>query len=403
MKKIASMMLLLLTLAACTKDPETKKEIVLDKNTATEQTIYADQTSTAKGISFHADAPWFVTVKEVATKAADNTPVDWITLSQYEGGAGDFTLTLTVKENKTQADRKAEISIVCGTTVIRIMIEQKATKENGEEMKPAGRKVKSIKGYELEDGHTAENVTEDYFASLIDFHYDASGRITEVNYKEKNYVVVEPVQPILASISTDGFSITNYHFNYLKDEQDGHDIIRISKSTEGDFREDISLDKNGRAYEVELHGGYRNYLLEYNKNNEIINTTFDCGDGRPDTRKMQWTNGNITECSWKYGQQGGDYTITYDNAVENNAYIDLANFMCFASNKATALMHATEAGNMLNCFGKRTKNMPARIVSKSNLNGDTGFKYKTDAEGNITTIIVLTESFETGVMFIEYE
>ena len=176
MKRITSIMLLLLTLAACTKDPETKNEIVLDKDTTTEQTIYADQTSTAKGISFHADADWFATVKEVATKATDNTPVDWITLSQYEGGAGDFTLTLTVKENHTQADRKAEISIVCGTTVIKVTIEQKATNKNGI-------KIKRVKTVEYVEAFGPQYAKESHNSNdnvKFTYSYDQEGRIAKV-------------------------------------------------------------------------------------------------------------------------------------------------------------------------------------------------------------------------------
>ena len=238
MKKIASMMLLLLTLAACTKDPETKKEIVLDKDTTTEQTIFADQTSTAKGISFHADAPWFATVTEIATKAADNTPVDWITLSQYEGGAGDFTLTLTVKENHTQADRKAEISIVCGTTVIKIMIEQKATKENGEEMKPdapqSAKIISEIISY-------SKNEKNEYKADAkVTFNYDKKGRLINMrhDFPESEY--------------KDAVKTLDFHYSYDKDSE-GNDIVKSDcKNVTFDgnswtYTEILTLDASGKA------------------------------------------------------------------------------------------------------------------------------------------------------------
>ena len=374
-------MLLLLTLAACTKDPETKKEIVLDKGTATEQTIFADQTSTSKGISFHADAPWFATVKEIATKATDNTPVDWITLSQYEGGSGDFTLTLTVKENHTQADRKAEISIICGTTVIKIMIEQKATKENGEEMAPAQLKIKTIRQYTLQNGVTAETVTDEHLNIQIDLKYDQSSRVVEQTWKEKTYEPEGPV-PAPTSRAAGQFDIQTSVFEYMN-----HDVIKISDS-KGKLLETIHLEKNGRAYSV------NNYKLVYNSNNELIDA---------DGTKMEWNGGNMTRCTWN-DEFGDDNIISYSE-VENNANIDLAYFACLYlfGTETTAFMHITEEGNILDCFGNRSKNMPSKLSSNKYADEETVFSYKTDTHGNITQIHVTENINDNSVIFIEYE
>jgi len=104
-----------------------KGGIVLDKGTQTEQVVYAnDKSGKNEGIKFTAQGPWKAEVKEVSTKAyAEAAPtVDWLALSQYSGDkAGDYTITLTLKQNFTGKTRKAEIRIICGDTVITITIE----------------------------------------------------------------------------------------------------------------------------------------------------------------------------------------------------------------------------------------------------------------------------------------
>ena len=117
-----------------------KGGIVLDKGTQTEQVVYAnDKSGKNEGIKFTAQGPWKAEVKEVSTKAdAEAAPtVDWLALSQYSGDkAGDYTITLTLKQNFTGKTRKAEICIICGDTVITITIEQKAEKSEVSDIYP---------------------------------------------------------------------------------------------------------------------------------------------------------------------------------------------------------------------------------------------------------------------------
>ena len=114
--------------------------IVLDKGTQTEQVVYAnDKSGKNEGIKFTAQGPWKAEVKEVSTKAdaAVAPTVDWLALSQYSGDkAGDYTITLTLKQNFTGKTRKAEICIICGDTVITITIEQKAEKSEVSDIYP---------------------------------------------------------------------------------------------------------------------------------------------------------------------------------------------------------------------------------------------------------------------------
>ena len=83
--------------------------------------------------------------RRAATKAASGK-VEWLELSAYSGGPGEYTLTLTLIENLTGKDRKATIEIRCGNDVITITVEQKATTEAGETPAP---KEKRLVRYEI--------------------------------------------------------------------------------------------------------------------------------------------------------------------------------------------------------------------------------------------------------------
>ena len=127
-------LLLAAFVAGCSDDDDAPRDLVLSDNTQTTQTVYADQTSgTGGGISFTALSDWTATVTDVTdTKATTDGTVDWLTLSAYSGGPGDYTLTLTLTENLTGQDRKAQIEIVCGASRITITVEQKGTTEGGD-------------------------------------------------------------------------------------------------------------------------------------------------------------------------------------------------------------------------------------------------------------------------------
>lgn len=160
-----------------------KGGIVLDKDTQTEQVVYAnDKSGKNEGIKFTAQGPWKAEVKEVSTKAdaAAAPTVDWLALSQYSGDkAGDYTITLTLKQNFTGKTRKAEIRIICGDTVITITIEQKAEKEDGKKL----RRVKSVIYRETYGDGYKEVTHENDFEQTYTYSYDEQGRVARVEVK----------------------------------------------------------------------------------------------------------------------------------------------------------------------------------------------------------------------------
>ena len=83
---------LLFGLAACSDDEEGNGSIMLTNGTQTSQTIYADETTdNSGGIHFTAAADWTASVIPVTSRAEGGSSVDWLSLSAYSGGPGEYT------------------------------------------------------------------------------------------------------------------------------------------------------------------------------------------------------------------------------------------------------------------------------------------------------------------------
>lgn len=174
---IGCFFMLALGLSGCSENEE-NKDIVLTGGTQTTQTVYADQTAgDANGIRFTAVSDWTVTVTEaVASTRTGGSSVDWLTLSAYSGGPGEYTLTMTIRENLTGQDRKAKIEIRCGADIITITVEQKGTTEDGEIPEPQGNRLSRMEF----TGINSPN--PDYYTKLIlTFAYNAEGKLAEMH------------------------------------------------------------------------------------------------------------------------------------------------------------------------------------------------------------------------------
>ncbi len=152
------------------------------------QQVYADGQQGPAPIKFTADGPWTATVVAVPTKADGGSEVDWLKLSAYRGGAGEASLTMELQPNLTGQDRKAEIRIACGETIVTITVEQKGTKADG--TKPEGPDKPA-------DYALVESIEENFFAGCKEnsyrntahyvFRYDDQNRIAEYEITEYDY------------------------------------------------------------------------------------------------------------------------------------------------------------------------------------------------------------------------
>ena len=106
-----------------------------------------------------------------------NSEVNWLSLNMYSGDAGEYTLTMTLQPNLTGQDRVAEIIITCADTVIRIRVEQKGTKADGE--KPEGSEKRFVDNiiYKWEDSK------DDWRQEITEFTYNPDGTLKLISMK----------------------------------------------------------------------------------------------------------------------------------------------------------------------------------------------------------------------------
>ena len=123
---LLALLLIGVAMASCSDgDDGVLKTIELTGDTPTTQILFADETTTNDGIKSTATKAWAATISGVATTKVAAGRVDWVELSAYSGGDGEFTLTMTLQPNLTRKNRKAEIRIVCGDTMIVIVLSRK--------------------------------------------------------------------------------------------------------------------------------------------------------------------------------------------------------------------------------------------------------------------------------------
>lgn len=177
MKKILLGLLVSIALGACSSEEGgTDGSIILTGGTETSQTIYADETQKSEGIKFTATEPWTATVTETKTRADGGSTVDWLKLSAYSGGAGEFTLNLTLSPNTTGKSRKAEIRIIAGKTVLTITVEQKAETESGVEVLKTIKKIIHKAVFNSNKVYSSDYISED----TRTFSYDEQGRVARI-------------------------------------------------------------------------------------------------------------------------------------------------------------------------------------------------------------------------------
>lgn len=258
--------------------------VVLDKDTQTEQVVYAnDKGVKDEGIKFTTQGPWKAEVEEVASKAdvAEDKKVDWLALSQYSGDkAGDYTITLALQQNFTGKTRKAEIRIICGDTVITITVEQKAEKEDGVKLK----RVKSVNFTETYGSGYAEHEGDEGAKAAYDYSYDEQGRVAKI-------VVHWDLS------DTEGDSDT-YTFDY-------HIVGEITVNHHNEY---YYVDNDGNRHEDESD---EKYLLTLDGQGNVVNINESDDEDGTDTRVAYTEDGRLAKLWEDEDKYGYSWYETY--------------------------------------------------------------------------------------------
>ena len=386
MKKIFLCLFAIACFASCSDDDE-KVAIQLTGNTATSQTVYADETSKPEGIKFTATAPWTAMVKDIPTTRGSE--VDWLTLSMYNGDAGEYTLAMALQPNLTGEDRIAEIIITCGDTVIRIRVEQKGTKADGE--KPEASKIRFVDNivFKWEDSE------DDWRQEIIEFTYNPDGTVKQITtYGDFNNNNI-----IDAGERSEGLEWkTEFTYDMASKKVYTKSTIYNEKSENEDFTGELKLNTEGYATEASYktdEGNVETYRISYTNGYVTSVEATESGDDSKYLEKPEWKNDNLVKVtSTQDGHQLGYSEATYgaelnrpDVSIDLNFVIANTEWLdCFCEDGNFGL-------KICGLFGKRSKNM----MTKENMRENVGeqvheytyiYTYGKDAEGFINKITV---------------
>jgi len=131
MKKLLIVAGLILVFIACKKENDT---LTIANEQELTQTAFANE-ETTKGFTFTAKSDWTATVKGITTSKGSG--VSWLTLlhkgvETYSGGAGTFTMEISLVPNSIGQTRTATIEIISGKDKITISVTQSGTTGGGE-------------------------------------------------------------------------------------------------------------------------------------------------------------------------------------------------------------------------------------------------------------------------------
>lgn len=331
--------LVAIVLGACSSEEgEGGGSVILNPDTPTSQTIYADETQKSGGIKFTATEPWTATVDEVKTKAGGSS-VDWLKLSAYSGGAGEFTLNLTLTPNTTGKSRKAEIRITAGETVLTITVEQKAEKENGEPVT----KVKPIKKFTYKGVFNSDKVyTSDYILDVREtFSYDEQGRLSRIvtsladrPEKENNTITFDYTNAGKIIIKEkEQFDNTTYEDTYIAKLNEQGNVIALQDDDKGT-------------------GTFSDYILfSYTDDNRLAKWEEADAGNEGSSGTFSYTNGVVSKYKYidgKYPEDNRtvnvDVNKAYAHRYPNNLSMDIVGTLLADDDDYDFLFYAGRTG-----------------------------------------------------------
>lgn len=103
------------------------------KNGKTNQIVWADEKQAHETITFETTKAWSSIIRE-PSKASSVVP-EWVSLNPSSGKlAGEYSITISLKENTTGVKRTAIITLICDESMLTIKVTQEATKKDGTAM-----------------------------------------------------------------------------------------------------------------------------------------------------------------------------------------------------------------------------------------------------------------------------
>lgn len=352
-----------------------------------EQTVTADDTQAAQGVTFTTEGAWTSSIAETRAGAPS-----WITISPDHGdAAGSYTLKITLQPNDSKESRTAKIVITCGTSKIEITVTQEGTGESGGDddepsvRQPNGRLAKiTLKTNGKADG-------------VITIGYDTEGRI--VSYKDTD-ADGSPYNDI-SMVYTSNSKMLLTQTYYDKGTPETYEVECTGTFTSGFSRIDYATEtRQGQTRYLEYTYDNNEYLIkateQYGSEYEAITRYAYEDTGLPGAQNLTGITWGIDSQTFQYNEKDPQTDRT------NDTNIRLFNAYNKGQGIAPELLLVEEPNELLalGFNGRQSRFMPGHV--KSSFSGteyrqEVAYKYTVPADWKIgeqidgMTIIVETQ------------
>lgn len=340
-------------------------EFVLDDAVPGNWVLPANDTSVF--VKFQAYNDWRISVERDSSEESLRS-LDWLSLSEYSGKAGQHTLSMSISENTTDTTRNAKVIFYCGMKRVVVNVTQEEGQEENDSLQCRRGQISEIR--EQCYGEEGSN------SCSYKFGYDSIGRLVRVNWDGAYDVCILSYQK------------NSIQYSAQFGEWEGYVEVKKNGTAQ--------LDKKGNATswrclkeELCSSGGYY-----YREDKYACTMRYEDGylqeHGNEDYHETwNWQNG----CPVMYNERVpgvGNYSVRVAySEIENKGSIDLNVFVGTAS-EWLGLNGGLDVVGWAGLLGRRSSYMPSKVETRGDgeMAGSNLFSYTydTDEYGRIVKI-----------------
>lgn len=360
----------LLFSVSCTDNENARPsvEFVLDDAVPGNWVLPANDTSVF--VKFQAYNDWRVSVEQDSSEESLSS-LDWLSLSEYSGKAGQHTLSMSISENTTDTTRNAKVIFYCGMKRVVVNVTQEEGQEENDSLQCRRGQISEIR--ELYYGEEGSN------SHSYKFGYDSIGRLVRVNWD-----------------GAYGVCILSYQQNSIQyssqfGEWDGYVEYKENGTAQ--------LDKKGNATswrciseELKMSNGYHYDEDEYTCTMSYVDGYLQENGNGDYHETWNWQNGCPVAYNKRVPGIGNNSVRVAYSDIENKGSIDLNMFVGTTSewlwfDGSGGLDVVGWAG----LLGRRSSYMPSKVENHGDADGGVYsrlfiYTYDTDEYGRIVKI-----------------
>lgn len=357
----------LLFSVSCTDNENARPsvEFVLDGAVPGNWVLPANDTSVF--VKFQAYNDWRVSVERDSSDESLSS-LDWLSLSEYSGKAGQHTLSMSIGENTTDTTRNAKVIFYCGMKRVVVNVTQEEGQEENDSLQCRRGQISEIR--ELCYG-------EDPYSHSYKFGYDSIGRLVRVNMNS-------------------GVCILSYQQNSI---QYSSQFGNVDGYVEYKENGTAQLDEKGNATswrciseELKISNGYHYDEDEYTCTMSYVDGYLQENGNGDYHETWNWQNGCPVAYNKRVPGIGNNSVRVAYSDIENKGSIDLNMFVGTTSEWLwwPDSRNSLDVVGWAGLLGRRSSYMPSKVEERGDgeMAGSRllSYTYDTDEYGRIVKI-----------------